>query len=98
MTIFAIIPQPSTDLPNLGLAVERLYPDDFYELGDGMWLISDVTSAVEVCKKLGISSDSEGNPGVVSSGLVIEVASYFGRANPAIWSWIKSKWEGGPHG
>ena len=76
----------------LSVAIFQAYPDDTYDLGNGAWLISDSVTAKEVSDKIGISDGTNG------SAVVIEAASYFGRANPAIWSWIKAKWEGGPNG
>jgi len=49
-----------------------------------------------VCRKLGLvkSIDEPDADPILGSAVVIEAASYFGRANPAIWSWIKTHWEG----
>lgn len=92
MTIFAVIQQPHPSHSALSVAIFQAYPDDTYDLGNGAWLISDSVTAKEVSDKIGISDGTNG------SAVVIEAASYFGRANPAIWSWIKAKWEGGPNG
>ncbi len=92
MTIFVIV-QQNSDVPNsLQAAIKAAYPNDTYDLGGNSWLISDSITAVEVSNKIGITNGEAG------SALVVEAASYYGRANPAIWSWIKTKWEGGPNG
>ncbi len=49
-------------------------------------------AAKEVSDTLGITD------GAAGAALVFEVASYFGRANPNIWSWIKDNWDAGKHG
>lgn len=90
MAIFLIIKQASADQAVLGLAISSTYPDDTYELGDGAWLVSDSATAQGVSDKIGITR------GEVGSALIVEAASYYGRANPAIWSWIKEKWGGSP--
>lgn len=87
MTLFTIIQQPGTVGNKLANAVSAAYPDDVYDLGNGAWIVSDSATAKEVSDKVGISEGENG------SGVVVEVASYFGRANPAIWSWMKTKWE-----
>lgn len=92
MTIFTVVQQPHAGPVNLNGAIKEAYPEDTFDLGNGAWLISDNGTALEVSEKIGITDGSNG------SALVVEMASYYGRANPAIWSWIKSKWEGGPNG
>lgn len=92
MTIFVII-QQHVDTPNrLAAAIKAAYPNDTYALEGNAWLISDNSTAVDVSNRIGITDGEAG------SAVVIEAASYYGRANPAIWSWIKAKWEGGPNG
>jgi hypothetical protein len=51
------------------------------------WLVAHSGSAQELSGKLGITDGSNG------PGLVFEIGSYYGRANPDIWAWIKAKWE-----
>lgn len=92
MTIFVIIQQPDVDPGRLEAAVKTAYPNDYYDLGGGAWIVSDNSTAVDVSSRIGITE------GAAGSAVVIEAASYYGRANPAIWSWIKAKWEGGPNG
>ena len=87
MTLFAIIQQPGSNSENLGNAVGQAYPESVYNLGNGVWLVSDVATASTVSDKLGVTEGENG------SAIVVEIASYFGRANPAIWTWIKSNWD-----
>ena len=91
MAIFAIIKQPAP-VDNVGDAVRMHYPGAHYDLGSDAWLVAAPTTAMELSETLGITS------GINGSALVIEAASYFRRANPAIWSWIKANWEGAPLG
>lgn len=87
MTLFAIIQQPGPNSEKLANAVGTAYPDAVYNLGNQAWIVSDSATAKDVSDKIGISEGENG------SGAVFEIASYFGRANPAIWTWMKSKWE-----
>lgn len=92
MAIFAIIPQPNpnhnTQLP---IAIATNYPDKWAALDAGAgWLISAKGTPQEISEKLGITAGTSG------SAVVIEIASYFGRANPSIWSWIRTNWESSP--
>lgn len=92
MTLFAIIEQPGDNGTKLGGAIAATYPDSFYYLGDGAWLVSDSATAKDVSDKLSVTGGENG------AAVVVEIASYFGRANPAIWSWMKAKWEHPPVG
>jgi len=93
MAIFAIIAQPGTNSTKLPSAVADAFGAAHYPLENGVWLVSAAGTAKDVSDRLGISPAAENGTGVV-----VEVASYFGRANPAIWSWIKANWEGAPVG
>lgn len=92
MSIFVVIQQNSSG-PGGSLA-QRIATigTPHYKLADGVWLVSNAGTARDTSEKLGIA---EGETG---TAVVTEVASYFGRANPAIWSWIKQNWEGKPLG
>jgi|LauGreDrversion4_2_1035121.scaffolds.fasta_scaffold456299_2 hypothetical protein len=99
MPIYVVIRQASTDTNALRAALQKAYPEDLYALSDDAWLVSDSTTAVDVSNKIGITGPkTEGLSPAPLSAMVLETASYYGRANPAIWSWIKAKWEGGPNG
>ena len=89
MAIFAIIKQPG-QADNVGGAIQAHYPVSHYDLGADSWLVAAPTTAQDLSEKLEITS------GINGAAVIAEVASYFGRANPAIWSWIKANWEGSP--
>lgn len=93
MAIFAIIRQPSMTSDRLDAAIVRTYGSAIYQTGPDSWLVSDSGTAVDVANKIKITPDGE-----AGSALVVEVASYYGRSNPALWSWIKANWEGVPLG
>lgn len=86
MTIFAIVHQPGADVQTLGAAVKATYPLHHYDLGEGAWLVAARGTAKDISDRLLISDGPNG------PALVIELASYFGRANPAIWTWITANW------
>lgn len=92
MPVFAVIRQTDPENATHG-AVLREFPDAHYDLGSGVWLVAGVGTAQEISNKLGITPDAKNGTGVV-----IEAASYYGRANPAIWTWIKANWERGANG
>jgi hypothetical protein len=92
MTLFAIIQESGANSDKLAASISKLYPDATYVIDSRAWVVSDTLTAKGVSDKLGISDGENG------SALIFEVASYFGRSNPAIWSWMKSKWEGAPSG
>jgi hypothetical protein len=88
MTIFAIIPQPNTKREELRATISERFKDANYTMDGGHgWLVSASRTAQEISDDLGLTDGSNG------AGIVLEVASYFGRANPNIWTWIKLHWE-----
>jgi len=90
MAIFAIIPQPNANSAKLAGAVEAQFKDYNYPIDGGHgWLVAAKKTTKDVCDVLGVTDGSNG------AALVFEVASYFGRANPNVWSWIKLHWETG---
>lgn len=91
MAIFAIIKQPGPGA-DLGTAIRAHFPATHYDLGEGSWLVAAPTTAQDLSNQLEITS------GINGSNIVVEVASYYGRANPAIWTWMKANWEGTPLG
>jgi hypothetical protein len=92
MPVFTVIRQ-TKNIDSLASAVAKGFPDAHYELGDGVWLVAGNGTASDISDKLGITPNAENGTGVV-----IEAASYYGRANPAIWTWIKDNWERRPNG
>jgi hypothetical protein len=87
MTIFAIIsPQGQLAQP-LRVAIETSAEYQHTRVNDGFWLVAAVGTAKDIADKLGVSEGQKG------SAIVLEVASYWGRASPDLWSWIKTNWE-----
>jgi hypothetical protein len=93
MAIFAIIHQPGSPAAKLETAIKLHFETANYSLGNGAWLVAGPGTAQDVAKKLGVAPGTE-----AGSAVVLEAASYFGRANPAIWSWMKANWEARPVG
>jgi hypothetical protein len=92
MTIFAIITQPGS-AASLEAAIDVAYPNAKYAIDGGHgWLISATGTPQEISNKLGITDGSNG------AAIVLEIAAYHGRANPNIWSWIKSNWNTAENG
>jgi hypothetical protein len=93
MPVFAIIPQPNPNTPKLAGAISAHFPNDNLGLDGGKaWLVSTKGTVQELSGKLGVTSGDSG------AAVIVEVASYYGRATPDIWSWIKTKMESQPSG
>jgi len=93
MAIFAIIPQPHLNNTKLAGAVGEMFKDKYVALDSHAgWLVSSAWTAPEISEKLHITDGENG------AAIVLEVAAYFGRANPNIWSWIKTNWESQKNG
>jgi hypothetical protein len=84
MVVFAIL-SPIGDNSALETVIPIQFPNDWLKLAPGQWLVAGKGTAVDVSNKLGIS---DGQNGV---GLVFSVSSYFGRADPNVWEWIRVK-------
>jgi hypothetical protein len=93
MAVFAIIHQPGAPVEKLANAITAAYADSNLPLGNGAWLVAGPGTAQDVAGKLGVAPGNE-----AGSAVVVEAASYFGRANPAIWSWITANWGARPVG
>ena len=84
--IFAVIaasrPEP------LKANIESAFPDANLSVGEGQWFLigPSTMTTQELAIKLGISVEAP-----VSSGIVLSVNSYFGRANLTIWEWLTAK-------
>lgn len=97
MTIFAIlITDPTSD--KLVSKIKAEYPLNYFNISDTQWLISADGTPIDMCVKLGIYDTA--NPAAPHTGnaVVVQVASYFGRAPKPIWDWITAKLESRPHG
>lgn len=89
MSIFAVIQQNARgEAGTLEVAV-RTSGHPSYPVQADVWLIMFPGTAQALCDELGITP--EGSNG---TAVVLEVSSYYGRANPAIWSWLKQNWQG----
>lgn len=88
MTIYAIVPEPNPNNHLLGPAIRKLFPEAHFALAnDAAWLVSSNQTAKQVSDAIGLTDGTSG------AGVIVEVASYFGRANPSIWNWIKTNWD-----
>ena len=72
------------------VASVRHAPDGWREVIARMVAAGAKGTAQELSATLGVTSGTNG------AALILEVASYFGRANPNIWSWVKAKMEAPP--
>lgn len=91
MAIFAVIKQPNTtNRRALEDAIHERFPDKSYLIATGVWLVSAPVTARTLSDQLGVTGETD-TP--TAGAVVLEVASYFGKANPEIWSWIKNNWD-----
>lgn len=89
MPVFTVIQQPHANSARLETAIKQTYPLHNYPLGGGAWLVAARGAAKDIADRLEITEGTNG------AAVVVEAASYYGRANPAIWTWIKANWETG---
>lgn len=88
MAVFAIIAQPHVNTPKLEGAIAVAFPNDHLKLGPMEWLVAVKSkTAKEVSDQVGITDGSNG------SAIILETATYYGRANNNIWGWLRTKLE-----
>lgn len=85
MPILAVLAEP--DNQKLETAITEGFPEDFVKIRPGQWLVSAELTAQELSGKLLITDGTNG------AGVVVSIGSYFGRANPNLWEWIRTKWD-----
>lgn len=83
MILFAVLSVPE----NVALdgAIAATFGDNSFKLIPGQWLVAANTTSAEVSNRLGITDGRNG------SGIVVAIASYYGRASSNIWEWMKVK-------
>lgn len=74
----------------LAESLKELFPDeaDRYELASDKWFVVFDGISRDLAEKLKIRSEE-----FVSTGLVMPVTSYSGRAPTGLWEWLKLKME-----
>lgn len=87
MAIFTIIIQPSQNTALLPRAIDQTFPEQNIQIADEVWLVAAKITAKEISDKLKVTDGANG------PAVILEVAGYFGRADPTIWSWMKSRLE-----
>jgi hypothetical protein len=83
MAIYAII--ASEDAPTLEAAIEKQFPDQFYKVADGQFMLATDDTTNKVVEKLGTKGGKHG------SILVLRVTNYNGWHNNDLWEWLATK-------
>ena len=96
MTIFAILlPTPQQILVD---KIKGAYPNDHLSLNSTQYLVSSTETAIDVTARIGVYDASNKTEASIGNAVVLAVSSYYGRAQPNVWDWIKSKMEASSHG
>ena len=66
------------------------FPEDYYRLPNGEWLVRFSGTSEELSATLEASS-----AGISARALVFAVEEYFGFAPANAWTWIKARWSVG---
>jgi len=78
--------QPDSDA-RLEQAIADTYPDRYYAIGRGQWMIAANGTATEVAESLGILPDRS----PLSGAYVVCVEEYFGRTRSEMGDWMDAK-------
>jgi hypothetical protein len=87
MSVFVVL--SDVDNTKLETLIKEKFSEDYYLLSPGQWLISSDETAIKLSDDL-LITDEEKGPG---PAVIFTISSYYGMANPAIWEWLKAKWE-----
>jgi hypothetical protein len=83
--LFAILAQTNHD--QIGAALSAKFPNSYLVLSPGQWLlVAGGVTTKEVSDLLGITAGEAGTAVVIAG-----TGSYFGRTNPGVWEWLKSR-------
>ena len=81
MTTFAVIPF-TDDTESVGKALEG-FSSTYREYGPRAFFVKHGGTAKDLAEKVGFSKQDGANTGVV-----VEIAEYFGYANTNLWRWL----------
>jgi hypothetical protein len=86
MAIFIVnFTSDSTQNAQVAAAIRAQFPLDHISISSLAMAVSFAGTAEELSKRLQISE------GASHGGVVTQVSSYFGRANPALWTFFQAK-------
>ncbi|PYV19653.1 MAG: hypothetical protein DMG21_00935 [Acidobacteria bacterium] len=85
MAIFSVTAPPANT--KIEREIQAQFPGDYIEAWPGHWFISASGTAQEIAAKISIPG------GTVGAAIVVSVANYWGRANPEVWEWLRSRLE-----
>jgi hypothetical protein len=85
MPVFAVL--APLDNQKIGPAIESLFGtgENFFRVSNGQWFVATPGTAQTVADRLGISDGTNGG------GVVVTIASYWGRANADLWPWLSAR-------
>lgn len=83
MPVFAVL--PDNPIAIAGKVTAVIPQGNALQLPGGAWLVVHAGTSRELAELLGIA---EGMP---TGGVVLPIASYWGRADPSVWEWLTSK-------
>jgi len=88
MPIFSVCTINEENDEPIGARISSGFPDEFYDIGRGQWLIRFSGTAQQLYKKL-FPEDKFPFP---SKGVTIfGIAGYYGNASRDMWEWIATK-------
>lgn len=90
MTVFSIIAVRNSEI--LMRKASEVFKDDFLKLTPDSALVSAPLTAVQLTERLGLLNKPDQAPEVDASAIILSGSSYYGRATPQIWEWLKNKW------
>lgn len=88
MTIFAVV--GVTDTTKLKETLDKVFPDNYIAIPAASGFFVAVSPKIAVTAK-DVSDKLSITDGTIGSGIILNIAGYYGRSNPQIWEWIAAK-------
>ena len=95
MNVFAVLLQETQ--PRLVARITTEFPGEFLRISDTQFLIAARgVTAIDISRKLGITFEAGQPETDWNNGIILSIpafGTYHGRADPNIWTWIKTRLE-----
>ncbi len=85
MPLFTVI--ANSDPEAVQKKVEENFDGAYYQFRPDIWIVDANTTSGELADMLGVRNDP-----AVSSGLVVAMSGYSGRAENDLWEWLQVRW------
>jgi hypothetical protein len=95
LKVFVVVSKYEQNDEALRQAITTQFPNDFYDIGRGQWLIAFSGTAPELSVRLGIINPDKTS--LINGTAVFGIAGYYGVSSRDMWEWLATKLANGPN-